>query len=399
MGAAQRQLARRHRRVRKEMDAIQKELPTGMEATIAFDSTKYIDSAIHEVDAHAARDGAHRHRRHLPVPRIAPHRARPGGRDSGVAHRRGLPHAGVRVHAEPAHAARRSCSRSVSWSTTPSSSSRTSSGTSAKGKTPVQAALDGARELVGPIIAMTITLAAVYAPIGFQGGLTGALFREFAFTLAGAVFISGVVALTLSPMMSSKLLRAEHAAGSLGRAASTARFDRVKRTLRARARRTLARAPGGLRGVDRAHAARRADVHVLARTSSRPTRTRASSSAPSTCRANATLEQLTPVHRGRSNKIFESTPEFDHSFQITFPDRRLRRHAGEAVGRAQAEHLPHPGASSRSKLSAITGVRAPAFLPPALPSAGTFPVEFVIASTAEPRGAAPLRADSSCRRR
>src|SRR6202022_3785996 len=76
------------------------------------------------------------------------------------------------------------------------------------GKPPFQAARDAARELVGPIIAMTITLAAVYAPIGFQGGLTGALFREFAFTLAGAVIVSGVVALTLSPMMSSKLLRA-----------------------------------------------------------------------------------------------------------------------------------------------------------------------------------------------
>ena len=76
------------------------------------------------------------------------------------------------------------------------------------GKTPYQAAIDAARELVGPIIAMTITLAAVYAPVGIQGGLTGALFREFAFTLAGAVIVSGVVALTLSPMMGSKLLRA-----------------------------------------------------------------------------------------------------------------------------------------------------------------------------------------------
>src|SRR5439155_26497271 len=63
-------------------------------------------------------------------------------------------------------------------------------------------------ELLGPIIAMTITLAAVYAPVGIQGGLTGSLFREFAFTLAGAVIVSGVVALTLSPMMGSKLLRA-----------------------------------------------------------------------------------------------------------------------------------------------------------------------------------------------
>jgi multidrug efflux pump len=71
----------------------------------------------------------------------------------------------------------------------------------------MQAALQGARELIGPIIAMTITLAAVYAPIGLQGGLTGTLFREFALTLAGAVTISGFVALTLSPMMSAKLLR------------------------------------------------------------------------------------------------------------------------------------------------------------------------------------------------
>src|SRR5216117_834048 len=75
------------------------------------------------------------------------------------------------------------------------------------GKSAVRAAIDAARELVGPIIAMTITLAAVYTPLGIQGGLTGALFREFAFTLAGAVIVSGVVALTLSPMMSSKLLR------------------------------------------------------------------------------------------------------------------------------------------------------------------------------------------------
>ncbi|HKF66892.1 MAG TPA: efflux RND transporter permease subunit, partial [Vicinamibacterales bacterium] len=76
-----------------------------------------------------------------------------------------------------------------------------------EGKRPVQAAIDAARELVGPIVAMTITLAAVYAPIGIQGGLTGSLFREFAFTLAGAVVVSGIVALTLSPMMGAKLLR------------------------------------------------------------------------------------------------------------------------------------------------------------------------------------------------
>jgi len=76
-----------------------------------------------------------------------------------------------------------------------------------EGKSPVEASLIGAREIVGPVISMTITLAAVYAPIGFLGGLTGALFREFAFTLAGSVIVSGVIALTLSPMMCSVLLK------------------------------------------------------------------------------------------------------------------------------------------------------------------------------------------------
>ncbi|PAU56648.1 multidrug efflux protein [Pseudomonas sp. PIC25] len=78
-----------------------------------------------------------------------------------------------------------------------------------EGKTPFEAALEGAREIATPVVAMTITLAAVYAPIGFLEGLTGALFKEFAFTLAGAVIISGIVALTLSPMMCAKLLRHE----------------------------------------------------------------------------------------------------------------------------------------------------------------------------------------------
>ncbi|MBL8072193.1 MAG: efflux RND transporter permease subunit, partial [Nitrospira sp.] len=78
-----------------------------------------------------------------------------------------------------------------------------------EGKSRIQAALIGSRELVGPIIAMTITLAAVYAPIGFQGGLTGSLFLEFAITLAAAVVLSGVVAITLSPVMSSRFVHPE----------------------------------------------------------------------------------------------------------------------------------------------------------------------------------------------
>ena len=112
---------------------------------------------------------------------------------------------------------------------------------------------------------MTITLAAVYAPIGFQGGLTGALFREFAFTLAGAVFISGVVALTLSPMMSSRLLRAEHAATAGSARTIDRAFERLKRALRARARRhARASRPAVYAVWIVLVAADRPDVHVLA---------------------------------------------------------------------------------------------------------------------------------------
>ncbi|MFO3481303.1 efflux RND transporter permease subunit [Legionella pneumophila serogroup 1] len=82
-----------------------------------------------------------------------------------------------------------------------------------EGKTPFESAIIGAREIATPVIAMTITLAAVYAPIGFMSGLTGALFKEFAFTLASAVIISGVIALTLSPMMCSKILSEEATSG------------------------------------------------------------------------------------------------------------------------------------------------------------------------------------------
>ncbi|WP_367875160.1 efflux RND transporter permease subunit [Luteolibacter sp. Populi] len=96
-----------------------------------------------------------------------------------------------------------------------------------EGKTRIQAAIIGARELTGPIVAMTITLAAVYAPIGFQGGLTGSLFLEFAITLAAAVVVSGFVALTLSPMLSSRFVHAKGKEGRLTRLVNRG-FERVK---------------------------------------------------------------------------------------------------------------------------------------------------------------------------
>ncbi|QLF92327.1 multidrug efflux RND transporter permease subunit [Pseudomonas sp. ABC1] len=103
-----------------------------------------------------------------------------------------------------------------------------------EGKTPFDAAIEGAREIAIPVISMTITLAAVYAPIGFLQGLTGALFKEFALTLAGAVVISGVVALTLSPMMCSRLLRHEENPSGLAH-----RLDSIFEKLKGRYQRAL----------------------------------------------------------------------------------------------------------------------------------------------------------------
>ncbi|MGA2792807.1 MAG: efflux RND transporter permease subunit, partial [Roseiarcus sp.] len=107
------------------------------------------------------------------------------------------------------------------------------------GMTPFDAAIKGAHEIALPVIAMTITLAAVYAPIGFVSGVTGALFREFAFTLAGAVIVSGFIALTLSPMMCSKLLK--HQTGEDGGFARflDRNFDRLRRAYERRLHSTL----------------------------------------------------------------------------------------------------------------------------------------------------------------
>ena len=107
-----------------------------------------------------------------------------------------------------------------------------------EGLTPLDASLKGAREIAGPVVSMTITLAAVYAPIGFVSGVTGALFREFAFTLAGAVVVSGLIALTLSPMMCSQLLTAQQGQGRFVHFLDRM-FDGLRRRYERRLHRTL----------------------------------------------------------------------------------------------------------------------------------------------------------------
>ena len=103
-----------------------------------------------------------------------------------------------------------------------------------EGMRPFPAAIQGARELAGPIVAMSVVLIAVYVPIGFMGGLTGALFTEFAFTLAGAVAVSAIIALTLSPMMCSRFLKPAEQDGRDGFAQFVDRqFERLREALRA----------------------------------------------------------------------------------------------------------------------------------------------------------------------
>ena len=249
-----------------------------------------------------------------------------------------------------------------------------------EGQTPRQAALLGARELVSPVIAMTITLAAVYAPIGLQGGLTGSLFREFAFTLAGAVFISGVVALTLSPVMSSKLLdagREEH--GLTGRINRD--FDRLRRAYGRVLDATLSARPA-VYIVWLVLALLTIPLFILAPKELAPAEDQGFVMGIVEAAADATIDQ-TVFYTEAVNRELLSLPESAQTFQITFPDNGFSGLVLKPWGerkRTVFQIVPEV----QAKVSGIPGIRTFAANPPALPGGGQFPVEFVIGATAEP---------------
>ncbi|MCC8986833.1 MAG: efflux RND transporter permease subunit [Candidatus Contendobacter sp.] len=246
------------------------------------------------------------------------------------------------------------------------------------GRSPFEAALLSGRELTGPIIAMTVTLIAVYTPIGLQGGLTGALFREFAFTLAGAVTISGIVALTLSPMLASKLLNAEDEQHWLP-VHINATFERLKQFYGRRLDETLSARPA---------------VYLLWGTLSllivpmwmfsaeelAPNEDQGVIFGIVDAAANATLDQ-TSAFAAAANQVFLSVPETEFTFQVTFPTSGF---SGMVVKpwdqreRTVFAILPEV----QQKLAGIPGIQIFPVTPPALPGGGQFPVEFVIASTA-----------------
>ena len=252
-----------------------------------------------------------------------------------------------------------------------------------EGKTPVDAALLGARELVGPVIAMTITLAAVYAPIAFQGGLTGSLFQEFALTLAGAVFISGIVALTLSPVMASRLLRREaEGHGLAGRI--NHQFDRLKNFYGGVLDWTLVRRPlvytvwiglsllvlpMGWMAWSAKEGAPSEDQGVVFGVVETP--------------PDATIEQVS-YYADEAGRAFAKVPEKEQVFQITMPDTGFGGLVLKPWGqrkRTAAQIVPEVQAMADQ----LPGIRLYMVTPPPLPTGGeNFPVNLILSSTAEP---------------
>ncbi len=249
------------------------------------------------------------------------------------------------------------------------------------GKPPQRAALDAARELVGPIISMTITLAAVYAPIGIQGGLTGALFREFAFTLAGAVIVSGIVALTLSPMMGSKLLRAGATergfAGVINR-----HFERVRQFYTRNLGGTLRYRPVVLT-LWAIVVLLMIPFYMFSQRELAPAEDQGVVFGVIQASPNSTIDQ-TKLYTKQVYDVYHAFPESQSIFQITSPTGgfggMVTKPWSERKKTAQQLLLESTG-----PLSKIAGIRVIPLTPPPLPGGGDFPVDFVIASPAEPQ--------------
>jgi multidrug efflux pump len=249
------------------------------------------------------------------------------------------------------------------------------------GKSGTQAAIDGARELAMPIIAMTLTLAAVYAPIGFMGGLVGSLFTEFAFTLAGAVVVSGIVALTLSPMLAGQVLRA---------GGDQSRFERgvehVFTRLAEGYRRLLhgwLKYPGVTLLVAVVILAAIYGMYSMTKKELAPTEDQSILFFMGTTPQTATVD-LNLRYIDEMLPIFESFPEHEESFIIagmggdqsmTFGGFKMFPPSERERG--QMEIQPQ----LQGMLGEITGMQTVVFPRPSLPTPGNgIPVEFVVLS-------------------
>ncbi|HEX7927537.1 MAG TPA: efflux RND transporter permease subunit, partial [bacterium] len=251
-----------------------------------------------------------------------------------------------------------------------------------EGKTPFEASLLAARELANPIIVMTVVLVAVYIPIGFLGGLTGALFTEFAFTLVGAVTISGIVALTLSPMMCSRLLKA-HTEEIHGWQDKFVHFlDSAFLRLRRRYHRLLQGSLNYIPVTVVFAAIILGSIYFLYASSKAelaPQEDQGVILAFSTPPPTATLQQIT-MYSDAIYKVISNHAETDHVFQFDLPGQSF---AG-MVFKPWDERTKTPAMIQnqlQGELGQITGMQVVAFQPPPLPGARGLPIQFVIKTT------------------
>jgi multidrug efflux pump len=251
-----------------------------------------------------------------------------------------------------------------------------------EGMRPIPAAISAARELGGPIIAMTVVLVAVYVPIGFQGGLTGALFTEFAFTLVGTVTVSAIIALTLSPMMSSRFLKPRNRKRVGWQDRFSDLIDRNFERLRAKYENWLHGSLGYLPVTATFALIVLGSIYFLyagAKSELAPQEDAGIIIASSTPAPNATLDQKLLYSR-QVYQIFAGHPETAHVFQLDAPGTSI---AGMVFTpwdlRKQTTNQLQPVV--QQQLSGVAGVRAAAFQLPPLPGSSGLPVQFVLETT------------------
>ncbi|BBB15753.1 acriflavin resistance protein [Candidatus Rickettsiella viridis] len=251
------------------------------------------------------------------------------------------------------------------------------------GETPFNAAIKGARELAIPIISISVVLVAVYVPIGFMGGLTGALFTEFAFTLAGAVAISAIIALTLSPMMCSKSLKPTKDNNNPGFVVFIDRqFEKIRDIYECFLHSSLDNVC--VTGVFAIIIL--SSIYFLYATSKSeltPQEDQGLIISLLTAAPNASLEQ-TQLYSKQVFKIFEQFPETDHVFQLDGVNG-LNSSIGGMVFKPWDERKRTTNQLQpvvQQLFSHIAGARVAAFQKPSLPGGGSgLPVQFVITTT------------------
>ena len=251
------------------------------------------------------------------------------------------------------------------------------------GEKPIPAAMAAARELGGPIIAMTVVLIAVYVPIGFQKGLTGALFTEFAFTLVGAVTVSAVIALTLSPMMCSRMLKPGQAEGKTWDARFIRFIDRIMDGTRHRYARALHGSLNYLPVTAVFSAVILCSIYFLytsTKSELAPQEDQGVIITLATSAPNSTIDQRL-LYAKQVFEIFSGHPETDHVFQLDVPGQSI---AGMVLKPWDERKLtsnqlqPMIQAEVAQK---VAGAQVVAFQPPPLPGSVGLPVQFIINTT------------------